>query len=610
MCGIVGYVGSKPAQSVLVPGLARLEYRGYDSAGIAVMDGTQVEVTRTAGRIVDLIAAIESAQESHLGSVGIGHTRWATHGAPVTKNAHPHQDCSSNVAVVHNGIIENYQTLKDELIAAGHTFTSDTDTEVVAHLVEQMGDQPLEAIVRQIMEKAEGALAIGVVRSSDPDLIVAARRGSPLVIGLGDDENFLASDIPAILEHTRRIAIIDDDNVVSLRAGGVAITDLAGNPVEPTIRDITWDLESAERGGFDDFMLKEIFEQPKALTDTLAGRIDENNHIHLPELNLTAREARAIDKVFVVACGTSYHAGLMAKYAIERWTRLPVEIDIASEFRYRDPVLDDRTIVIGMSQSGETADTLAAIEYAQAQGAFVVSTTNVMDSSMARVADAVLYTRAGPEIGVASTKTFVCQLVVMQMFALYLAQIRGSLDGATVELMAASIRQLPRQVESLLEHADEIMEQARKYKDVRDVFFLGRGVSFPIALEGALKLKEIAYIRAEGYPAGEMKHGPIALIEEGVLVVGVATSSHLHSKTLSNMEEMKARAATLFMVLTEGDSEGQRVADDVAWVPPAPELISPVTAVIPLQLFAYAISKAKGLDVDKPRNLAKTVTVE
>ena len=610
MCGIVGYVGSKPAQSVLVPGLARLEYRGYDSAGIAVMDGTQVEVTRTAGRIVDLIAAIESAQEPHLGSVGIGHTRWATHGAPVTKNAHPHQDCSSNVAVVHNGIIENYQTLKDELIAAGHTFTSDTDTEVVAHLVEQMGDQPLEAIVRQIMEKAEGALAIGVVRGSDPDLIVAARRGSPLVIGLGDDENFLASDIPAILEHTRRIAIIDDDNVVSLRAAGVAITDLAGNPVEPTIRDITWDLESAERGGFDDFMLKEIFEQPKALTDTLAGRIDENNHIHLPELNLTAREARAIDKVFVVACGTSYHAGLMAKYAIERWTRLPVEIDIASEFRYRDPVLDDRTIVIGMSQSGETADTLAAIEYAQAQGAFVVSTTNVMDSSMARVADAVLYTRAGPEIGVASTKTFVCQLVVMQMFALYLAQIRGSLDGATVELMAASIRQLPRQVESLLEHADEIMEQARKYKDVRDVFFLGRGVSFPIALEGALKLKEIAYIRAEGYPAGEMKHGPIALIEEGVLVVGVATSSHLHSKTLSNMEEMKARAATLFMVLTEGDSEGQRVADDVAWVPPAPELISPVTAVIPLQLFAYAISKAKGLDVDKPRNLAKTVTVE
>ena len=610
MCGIVGYVGTKPAQAILVNGLARLEYRGYDSAGIAIMDADKIGVTKTAGRVADLVSSIAADAGSYGGSVGIGHTRWATHGAPVTKNAHPHSDCSQTVAVVHNGIIENYMQLRDELIAAGHTFTSDTDTEVVAHLVEQMGNEPLEIVVRNIMEKAEGALAIGVVRASDPDLIVAARRGSPLVIGLGEGESFLASDIPAILEHTRRIAIVGDDNVVSLTPGAISITDLAGNPVEPVVRDIEWDLESAERGGYDDFMLKEIYEQPQALTDTLAGRIDDHYRIHLPELDLTPREARAIDKVFVVACGTSYHAGLMAKYAIERWTRLPVEIDIASEFRYRDPVLDDRTMVIGMSQSGETADTLAAIEYAQAQGAYVVATTNVVDSSMARVADSVLYTRAGPEIGVASTKTFVCQLVLMQLLALYLAQIRGALDGATVEVMAKSIRALPGQVEKLLEHADDIMEQARKYTDVKDVFFLGRGVSFPIALEGALKLKEIAYVRAEGYPAGEMKHGPIALIEKGVLVVGVATKSHLHAKTLSNMEEMKARAATLFMVLTEGDTEGQRLADDVAWVPPAPELIAPVTAVIPLQLFAYAISKAKGLDVDKPRNLAKTVTVE
>ena len=588
MCGIVGYVGTKPAQAILVNGLARLEYRGYDSAGIAIMDADKIGVTKTAGRVADLVSSIAADAGSYGGSVGIGHTRWATHGAPVTKNAHPHSDCSQNVAVVHNGIIENYMQLRDELIAAGHTFTSDTDTEVVAHLVEQMGNEPLEIVVRNIMEKAEGALAIGVVRASDPDLIVAARRGSPLVIGLGEGESFLASDIPAILEHTRRIAIVGDDNVVSLTPGAISITDLAGNPVEPVVRDIEWDLESAERGGYDDFMLKEIYEQPQALTDTLAGRIDDHYRIHLPELDLTPREARAIDKVFVVACGTSYHAGLMAKYAIERWTRLPVEIDIASEFRYRDPVLDDRTMVIGMSQSGETADTLAAIEYAQAQGAYVVATTNVVDSSMARVADSVLYTRAGPEIGVASTKTFVCQLVLMQLLALYLAQIRGALDGATVEVMAKSIRALPGQVEKLLEHADDIMEQARTYTDVKDVFFL----------------------RAEGYPAGEMKHGPIALIEKGVLVVGVATKSHLHAKTLSNMEEMKARAATLFMVLTEGDTEGQRLADDVAWVPPAPELIAPVTAVIPLQLFAYAISKAKGLDVDKPRNLAKTVTVE
>ena len=610
MCGIVGYVGLKPAQSILVSGLARLEYRGYDSAGVAIMHDGMLASTKTAGRIADLISSIAAEAGEYEGTVGIGHTRWATHGAPVTKNAHPHMDCSSDVAVVHNGIIENYVELRDELIAAGHRFTSDTDTEVVAHLVESMGDRPLADIVRSIMEKAEGALALAVVRRSDPELVVAARRGSPLVVGLGENENYLASDIPAILEHTRSIMIIADDNVVELTRDGVRLTDLGGAEVEPDIREIEWDLESAERGGYEDFMLKEIHEQPKAVSDTLAGRIDHQNHIHLPELGLTAREARAFDKVFVVACGTSYHAGLMAKYAIERWTRLPVEIDIASEFRYRDPVLDERTMVIGMSQSGETADTLAAIQYAAAQGAYVVSTTNVVDSSMARESDAVLYTRAGPEIGVASTKTFVCQLVVMQILALYLAEIRGSLDGATVEVMAKAIRELPAQLEAMLENADAVMEQARVYQDVRDVFFLGRGVSFPIALEGALKLKEIAYLRAEGYPAGEMKHGPIALIEKGVVVVGVATRSHLHAKTLSNMEEMKARAATLFMVLTEGDTEGERIADDVAWVPPSPELIAPVLAVVPLQLFAYAIAKARGLDVDKPRNLAKTVTVE
>lgn len=610
MCGIVGYVGFKPAQSILVSGLLRLEYRGYDSAGVAIMHDGVLASSRTAGRIADLVTTIAADVGQYEGTVGIGHTRWATHGAPVTKNAHPQLDCSSDVAVVHNGIIENYADLRDQLISAGHIFTSDTDTEVVAHLVESMGAQPLAEIVRSIMEKAEGALAIAVVRRSDPGLIVAARRGSPLVVGMGLEENFLASDIPAILEHTRSMMIVGDDQVVELTAAGVRLTDLAGHEIEGEVREIEWDLESAERGGYDDFMLKEIHEQPKALTDTLAGRIDEQFHIHLPEIGLTAREARAFDKVFIVACGTSYHAGLMAKYAIERWTRLPVEIDIASEFRYRDPVLDDRTMVIGMSQSGETADTLAAIQYAAAQGAYVVTTTNVVDSSMARESDAVLYTRAGPEIGVASTKTFVCQLVVMQILALYLAQIRGSLDGATIELMAESIRHLPAQIEELLGRADAIMEQARRYTDVKDVFFLGRGVSFPIALEGALKLKEIAYVRAEGYPAGEMKHGPIALIEEGVLVVGVATASHLHGKTISNMEEMRARSATLFMVLTEGDTEGARIADDVAWVPPAPELIAPVTAVVPLQLFAYAIAKARGLDVDKPRNLAKTVTVE
>ncbi len=610
MCGIVGYVGPKPPGSVLVPGLERLEYRGYDSAGVVIADGDRLARRRTAGRIADLVELLEGDAEMDGGSVGIGHTRWATHGPPTTANAHPHLDCASEVAVVHNGIIENYARLRDELIAAGHTFTSETDTEVLAHLVESMADQALGDIVRTIMEKVEGALAIAVVRRSDPELIVAARRGSPLIVGLGEGENFVASDIPAILSHTREVAVIDDDRVVEVTADSVRVTDLRGNEIVPDRRTIEWDFESAEKGGYADFMLKEIYEQPTAIRDTLRGRIDQRGVLDLSELNLTAREARSFDKVFVVACGTSYHAAMMAKYAIERWTRIPVEIDIGSEFRYRDPVLDDRTLVIGISQSGETLDTLAATRYATAQGAFVLAVTNVVDSSMARESDAVLYTRAGPEIGVAATKTFVCQLVVMQLLALYLAQQRGSLDNATIEIMTDAIRELPGQVERVLESADSIANLVEQWSDVRDFFFLGRGVAFPVAMEGALKLKEIAYVRAEGYAAGEMKHGAIALIEEGTVVVGVATRSHLHAKTLSNMEEMRARGGSIVLVVTEGDEDAAEVADVLLPVPPAPELISPVTAVVPLQLFAYWIAKGKGLDVDKPRNLAKTVTVE
>ncbi len=609
MCGIVGYVGPRPAVEVLVPGLHRLEYRGYDSAGVALLESDGISITKQAGRIDDLESAL-AANGSHPGTTGVGHTRWATHGAPNSRNAHPHIDCAGEVAVAHNGIIENHAELRAELQAAGHSFTSDTDTEVVAHLIESMADLPLVEAVREVMRKAEGALALAIVRKSDPDRVVASRRGSPLVLGLGEGENFVASDIPAILTHTRTMAVIDDDHVVEITPDKAEITDLGGAVVEQVVRRIEWDLEAAEKGGYESFMLKEIHEQPQAIEDTLAGRVDDHGRLHLDAVDISLDVAHDFDKVFVIACGTSYHAAMMSKYVIERWTRLPVEIDIASEFRYRDPVLDERTLAIFISQSGETLDTLEALRYAKAQGAFILSVTNVVDSSMARDSDAVMYTRAGPEIGVAATKTFVCQLVAMQLIALFLAEQRGSLDKATIEVMGLALRDLPDQIRQVLDGEEELRTLASEWSDTRDFFFLGRGASFPVAMEGALKLKEIAYVRAEGYAAGEMKHGPIALIEDGVVVVGVATQSHLHKKTLSNMEEMRARNGTIFLVLTEGDQSGPDIADHVAFVPAAPELISPVLSVVPLQILAYAIASGKDLDVDKPRNLAKTVTVE
>ncbi len=609
MCGIVGYVGPRPVLDVLVPGLERLEYRGYDSAGVALCGADGLEVVKRAGRMTDLAAAL--AEEKPRGLIGVGHTRWATHGAPNEKNAHPHIDCAGSVTVVHNGIIENWVELRDGLIDRGHVFSSDTDTEVVAHLIEEMADQPLADAVRSVMRISEGSLALAVLRASDPDLIVGARRGSPMVVGKGDGENFLASDIPAFLQYTRDMIIVDDDRIVEVRAEGVSITDLDGHPVVASERRIEWDLEAAEKGGYDTFMLKEINEQPAAIADTLRGRVDPTGRITLRELQVPEKLLRMIDKVFVVACGTSYHAAMMAKYAIERWTRLPVEIDIASEFRYRDPVLDDRTLVIGISQSGETLDTLAAIRYAKVQGATVIGVSNVVDSALAREADAVLYTRSGPEIGVAATKTFTTQLVAMQLLGLYLAQERGSIDPASIGLMAEALRELPEKVAGALELAPDIIEMAKAWPDTRDFFFLGRSGDFPVAMEGALKLKEIAYVRAEGYAAGEMKHGPIALIEKDVVVVGIATDSKIRSKTVSNMQEMKARGATVVMVIEEGsESEVAEVADYVIAVPASPDLICTVTAVVPLQLLAYHIAAAKGFDVDKPRNLAKTVTVE
>jgi glucosamine--fructose-6-phosphate aminotransferase (isomerizing) len=609
MCGIVGYVGPRQVVDVLMPGLARLEYRGYDSAGIALNHGDAISVIKRAGRIAELARLVESESPQKAIS-GIGHTRWATHGAPNSGNAHPHLDCTREVVVVHNGIIENWAELRQKLAESGHEFQSDTDTEVVAHMIEDMADLPLAEAVRQVVNQAEGALALGVLRRSEPEVIVGARRGSPLVVGRGDGENFLASDIPAFLEHTREMVIIDDDRIVELRPTGIKLIDIDGEPIEPEHRKIEWDLEAAEKGGFPTFMLKEIYDQPHAIADTLAGRVSDTGRVMLNgELDLDDELIRDIDKVFVVACGTSYHAAMMAKYAIERWTRLPAEIDIASEFRYRDPILDERSLVIAISQSGETIDTLAAARYAKAQGATLIGVSNVVESALARESDAVLYTRAGPEIGVAATKTFTTQLVALQLLGLYVAQVRGSMDAGAIELLVREMKLLPGQVEEILEKSEEIRRLVEGWKDVRDYFFLGRSGDFPVAMEGALKLKEIAYVRAEGYPAGEMKHGPIALIEPGVIVVGVATDNHVRRKTLSNMEEMRARGGTIVLVATDGYEVGS-VADHVIRVPAAPDLLSTVIGVIPLQLFAYHVATARGKDVDKPRNLAKTVTVE
>ncbi len=609
MCGIVGYVGPRRVTDVLIPGLTRLEYRGYDSAGVAVHDGGKIAVMKRAGRMEELTSALAEAPMTQTHG-GIGHTRWATHGAPNSNNAHPHRDCTGSVIVVHNGIIENWAQLRSKLVAAGHRFETDTDTEVVAHMIEDMADLPLAEAVRRVMTEAEGAMALVVMRAAEPDLLVGARRQSPLVVGRGQGENFLASDIPAFLEYTRDMVVLDDDRVVEVHPDSVTVTTLSGQEVVPDERVVEWSLQAAERGGYPTFMLKEIHEQPIAIADTLGGRLDSGGRVQLRELELDERLLRAVDKVFVVACGSSYHAAMMAKYAIERWTRIPVEIDIASEFRYRDPILDARSLVVGISQSGETIDTLAAMRYARAQGSTVIGVSNVVDSALARDADAVLYTRAGPEIGVAATKTFTTQLVVLQLLALYLAQVRGSMDPGGVEYMVTELRRLPAAVESVLGKDGDVAELAAEFGDVEDFFFLGRSGDFPVAMEGALKLKEIAYVRAEGFAAGEMKHGPIALIEPGVVVVATATDEHVKTKTLSNLEEMRARGATIVLVVEEGDGELAEVADHVIEVPRGPDLMCTVTAVVPLQLLAYHVATAKGLDVDKPRNLAKTVTVE
>jgi len=616
MCGIVGYCGDAEALPVLLEGLAHLEYRGYDSAGVALLggpDGNRLDVVRRQGKLSELTSAPELAGLG--GSVGIGHTRWATHGRPSEANAHPHVDAARRVALVHNGIIENHQELRHELRAAGVEFASETDTEVVAqlvgHLLATEPELALADAVRAAARRVDGAFALAVVSRDEPGLVVGARRSAPLIAGTAGNVGLLASDIPAIIGQTREIVILEDDQVVEIRGDDLVVTDLDGQTVEPIRNHVDWDLEAAEKAGYDTFMLKEIHEQPRALADTLRGRIDAaTGRLVLNELRTDEHALRTADKVVVVACGTSFHAGLVSKYAIEHWARIPVEIDIASEFRYRDPVLDSRTLVIGVSQSGETADTIAACRYAKDLGAKVVAVTNVVDSTMAREADAVLYTYAGPEIGVAATKTFTCQIAALDLVALYLAQLRGTLYPREVSDLVAQMHRLPAQVQEILDNPGPVEDEAVVWGQATDAFYLGRGAAYPTALEGALKMKEISYLHAEAYPAGELKHGPLALITDGVPVVSVVTASKVHAKTLSNVAEVAARGGRIILVANPGAGDAGVDAARVFEVPETHELFAPMLDSVVLQLLAYHVAAERGCNVDKPRNLAKTVTVE
>jgi glutamine---fructose-6-phosphate transaminase (isomerizing) len=611
MCGIVGYVGPDEALPIVLEGLKRLEYRGYDSAGVAMLDGG-LTVVKKAGKLEVLEKELaDEGAAAPMGRVGMGHTRWATHGPPTDRNAHPHVDCTERVAVIHNGIVENFDELRRRLEENGHRFVSDTDTECVAHLVEEGLREGLDLpdAVRAAVPRLEGAYALVVLSADEPDVIVGVRVSSPMVVGLGTEENLLASDAPALLDRTRRIVPLADGQVAELRATGVRITDLAGAEVQAEPLDVDWDLRRAEKSGFEDFMLKEIHEQPTAIRDTIRGRVRGGIH-RLDELRMSEEAIRAVDRVFVVACGTAYHAGLVAKYAIEHWTRLPVEMGIASEFRYRDPVLDRNTLTLAVSQSGETIDTLEALRHAKTQGSWTLAITNTVGSSVAREADAVMYTHAGPEVGVAATKTFATQMAALDLLALYLAQVRRTMFPEELGEVVDRILELPSQVRRALALDAQVRDLAERYHQASDFLFIGRHTGYPAALEGALKLKEISYIHAEGYPAGELKHGPIALIEPGVPVVAVATECHVYPKMVSNIQEVKARGAEVIAVATEGNPEIGRYADHVLEVPRTPELLSPIVVSVPLQLLAYHIATRRGCDVDQPRNLAKSVTVE
>jgi glucosamine--fructose-6-phosphate aminotransferase (isomerizing) len=614
MCGIVGYVGPDQALPIVMEGLRRLEYRGYDSAGIAVVDGG-LSVRKRAGKLTELEALLVD-EPAPPATIAIGHTRWATHGAPTEGNAHPHLDCDGRVAVIHNGIIENFQELRERLDKEGHAFASDTDTECVAHLLEEKveGSASLAEAVRSAVGELEGSYALVVLSSDHPDELVGVKVSSPLVVAMWDDgEAMLASDIPALLgtHHADRPTIVpvDEGWIVSITRDGVAFTDLEGAEVAVRPIEVDWNVAEAQKGGYPYFMRKEIDEQPAAIRDTLAGRVHAGG-LQLDELRVPDDVLREVSKVFVVACGTAFHSGLVAKYAIEHWTRLPVEIEIASEFRYRDPVLGPNTLTLAVSQSGETIDTLEAARHAARQGSQVLAVTNTVGSSLAREADGVFYTHAGPEIGVAASKTFATQMVAQELVALYLAQVRAAKFPEEIAEVLADLDELPAKVARAIASEDRVRAVAERLADARDVLFIGRHTGYPAALEGALKLKELSYIHAEAYPAGELKHGPIALIEDGVPVVAIATRCHVYPKMLSNIQEVKARGASVIAIVTEGDTEAARLADHVLEVPETPELLSPVVVTVPLQLLAYHVAVLRGCDVDQPRNLAKSVTVE
>jgi glutamine---fructose-6-phosphate transaminase (isomerizing) len=619
MCGIVGYVGNKQVVPVILDGLRKLEYRGYDSAGIAVVDeGHHLDIRRAEGKLRNLEEAIRLKPLD--GTYGIGHTRWATHGRPTEENAHPHRDCTGRVVVVHNGIIENYLQLKDRLRRADHHFVTETDTEVVAHLIEEYlkRDDSLESAVRSAVCDLRGIFALSIISTDEPDTIIAVRQGPPVVVGLGDGEFFVASDVPPILQHTRDVFFLGDGEIAVLTKDSVRVTNFEGDAVEPHTQRITWDPIMAEKGGFKHFMLKEVYEQPRAVRDTVQGRVSlDTGRVYLDEMNITPQEFRDFDRVTIAACGTSWHAGLAGKYMIEQLARVPVEVDYASEFRYRDPVMSERTLLLVISQSGETADTIAALREAKERGSKVLAICNVQGSMVTRESDGTILTHAGPEIGVASTKAFTAQMVALYLFAMYLGQLRGALSDEEARGHAQQLAELPVKIERLLSESDELEELAREFHRATDFLYLGRGINFPVALEGALKLKEISYIHAEGYPAGEMKHGPNALIDERLPVVvvnpregGNQSSELRYEKTHSNIVEVKAREGVVISVLTEGDEMSAKVSDHVISIPESSDLLSPILAIIPLQLLAYHIAVRRGCDVDQPRNLAKSVTVE
>jgi glutamine---fructose-6-phosphate transaminase (isomerizing) len=614
MCGIVGYVGDRLAQDVVVEGLRRLEYRGYDSAGIALVDGGSIAWRKRAGKLANLEKAVADSPLPD-STTGIGHTRWATHGAPNDVNAHPHLGRSGRVALVHNGIIENFLELRADLELAGHELVSETDTEVAAHLLERelAAGADLTTAMQNTCRRLEGAFTLVAVDGQDPSRVVAARRNSPLVVGIGDGENFLGSDVAAFIEHTREALELGQDQVVTITREGVSVTGFDGTPAEGRRYHVDWDLSAAEKDGHDWFMRKEIFEQPQAVADSLLGRRTPEGLLHLDEMRLSDQELRDINKIIIIACGTSFYAGMVAKYAIEHWTRIPVEVELASEFRYRDPILDYSTLVVAISQSGETADTLQAIRHARLQRSKVLAICNTNGSTIPRESDAVLYTHAGPEIGVASTKGFLTQLVACYLLALYLAQVKGTRYGDEIGEVLDQLHDMPAHIQGVLDAADVVYDLARDHVNATSVLFLGRHAGYPVALEGALKLKELAYLHAEGFAAGELKHGPIALVEDGLPVLCVVPPrgrDQLHSKMLSGIQEVRARGARTICLAEEGDDAIVPFADVLVRLPKVPVLLQPLVSVVPLQLFACELATVKGHDVDQPRNLAKSVTVE